>query len=122
MLEKVLEKISKQQEGKENTAVWMVGEQLKDICRSTPGAAEIILQDLDVAEMSIENAEKKIKEYADEQHKKNKGNCACVPPNVAEDIIREFYGIKGLAGAETNSQAVVNSAGDTSFIDLKNFL
>ena len=102
MLENLIEKISKQQEGKENTAVWMVGEQLKDICKRTPAAVEIVLQDLDVAEMSIENAEKKIKEYADEQHKKNKGNCACAPPNIAQDIIVEIYGIKGLAVAETN--------------------
>lgn len=30
----VFEMITAQQKGKENTAAWMVGEQLKEICRS----------------------------------------------------------------------------------------
>lgn len=118
MLNKVIEEITKQQEGKENTAVYMVGEQLKDICKNTPGAAEIVLQDLGVAEMSIEKAERKIKEYADKQ--KRTGNCVCVPPDVAEKIIREFYGISGLS----NSQAVVNLPGNDSpkKLNLEDFL
>ena len=36
----VFEMIDAQQKGKENTAPWMVGEQLKDICRADPGCAE----------------------------------------------------------------------------------
>ena len=85
----VFEKIEAQQKGKENTPAWMVGEQLKDICRSDPHCAEIVEQDLENASMSIVEAEKKIKAYADKQ--KRTGNCVCVPPNVAEKIIREFY-------------------------------
>lgn len=87
----VFEKIEAQQKGKENTAVWMVGEQLKDICRSDPHCAELVLADLDNQDMSIEKAERKIKAYADKQ--KLSGNCVCVAPNVAEGIIREFYGL-----------------------------
>lgn len=122
MLEKVIEKISKQQKGKENTAVWMVGEQLKDICKNTPGAAEIVLQDLENEDMSIVCAEKKIKAYADEfrRNNKNTGNCVCVPPIAAENIIKEFYGISSLA--ETNSQAIENLTNSTKFIDLKDFM
>ncbi len=86
----VFEKIEAQQKGKEYTAPWMVGEQLKEICRREPHAAELVDKDLDVKEMSLEACEKKIKAWAD-AHKK--GASACVPPNVAEDIIREFYGI-----------------------------
>lgn len=87
----VFEKIAAQQKGKENTPAWMVGEQLKDICRSDPHCAEIVEQDLENTSMSIIEAEKKIKAYADKQ--KRTGNCVCVPPNVAEKIIREFYGL-----------------------------
>lgn len=97
MLEKVINMITEQQKGKENTAPWIVGEQLKDICRSTPGAAELVAQDLEIEEMSIVECEKKIKAFADERHKKNKGNCAFVSPMEAEKIIREFYGIRAVA-------------------------
>ena len=69
---------------------WMVGEQLKDICRHEPGCAELIYQDLQVEKMSITEAEKKIKAFAD----KNKtGNFACVTPMEADRILREFYGL-----------------------------
>lgn len=40
--------------------------------------------------MTLEDCEKKINAWAD-AHKK--GNKVCVPPNVADRIIREFYGI-----------------------------
>ena len=69
---------------------WMVGEQLKDICRQEPRSAELITQDLQVEAMSITEAEKKIKAYAD-SHKT--GNFACVTPVEAENILREFYGL-----------------------------
>ena len=92
----VFEKIAAQQKGREGTGPWMVGEQLKDICRREPFSAELIDKDLDVKEMSIVEAEKKIKAYAD-SHKK--GSFACVPPNVAEEILRKFYGLPA-AGRE----------------------
>lgn len=91
----VFEKITAQQKGTEGTAPWMVGEQLKEICLAEPGAAEIVSKDLDVKEMSLAACEKKIAAWAD-AHKK--GNCAVVPPNVAEDIIRKFYGIPAAGG------------------------
>lgn len=86
----VFEKIEAQQKGKENTAVWMVGEQLKDICRREPACADIVDADLENKDMSLANCEKQIKKWAD-GHKK--GNYAVVPPNVAEGIIREFFGL-----------------------------
>ena len=69
---------------------WMVGEQLKDICRREPRSAELIAQDLQVEAMSITEAEKKIKAYAD-SHKT--GNFSCVTPAEADSILREFYGL-----------------------------
>ena len=118
MIEKAIEMIAEQQKGKENTAPWFVGEQLKDICRATPGAAELVAQDLAVKEMSIADCEKKIKALADERHKKNKGNCAFVSPIEADKIIREFYGI---ASAE-ESGAEKMQAKDSGFIDLADFM
>lgn len=86
----VFEKIEAQQQGKENTAVWMVGEQLKDICNREPACAGLVDKDLDVKGMGLIDCEKQIKAYAD---KNRKGNCGVVPPNVAEEIIRKFYGL-----------------------------
>lgn len=89
----VFEKISQQQAGKEGTTEFFVGEQLKEICYEDPHCAEIVSQDLNNEEMALKKAAQKIKDYADEQHKKNKGNFVCVPPDVAEGILREFYGL-----------------------------
>ena len=69
---------------------WMVGEQLKDICRREPRSAELLAQDLKVEAMSITAAEKKIKAFAD-SHKT--GNFSCVTPMEADRILREFYGL-----------------------------
>ncbi len=69
---------------------WMVGEQLKDICRHEPHCAELIAQDLENPAMSVTEAEKKIKAFAD-GHKT--GGFACVTPVEADRILREFYGL-----------------------------
>lgn len=73
-----VEKIERQQaKEKGRTAAWMVGEQLKDMARREPESAELLDKDLDIPEMSIQQAEKKIKAYAD-AHKT--GSFACVTP------------------------------------------
>lgn len=115
----VYEKIAAQQKGQENTDVLMVGQQLKDILRGDPALEEIVDKDLDVKDMSLANAAKKIKAYADEQHRKNKGSCVCVPPHVAEGIIREFYGLPGCGAAEP-AQAPDNA--DSAIPDFADFL
>ena len=69
---------------------WAVGEQLKGICLREPKSAELIFQDLQVEEMSIVEAEKKVKAFAD---KRRKGNSSNVSLFEAEDILREFYGL-----------------------------
>ena len=69
---------------------WMVGEQLKYICRQEPRSTELIAQDLHVEAMSITESEKKIKAFAD----KNKtGSFSCVTPVESDRILREFYGL-----------------------------
>ena len=89
----VFEKIEAQQKGCENSPAWMVGQQLKEICYADHHCAEIVSQDLENKDMSLAKAAQKIKAHADEVQKKNKENCVCIPPNVADGIIREFYGL-----------------------------
>ena len=120
----VFEKIEAQQKGKENTAPWMVGEQLKEICSREPLAAELVEKDLAVEKMSLEACEKKIKEWAD-KHKK--GGCAVVPPNVAEKIIREFYGIPAAGQskpsvADATAPLAQGSQGSGEIVDFTAFL
>lgn len=89
--EKAIAAIEAQQaKVKERSPQWMVGEQLKDICRMEPLSAELIAQDLEHEAMSIVEAEKKIKAFAD-GHKT--GNFSCVTPLEADRILREFYGL-----------------------------
>ena len=117
----VFEKITAQQKGAEGTAPWMVGEQLKEICLAEPGAAELVSKDLDVKEMSLAACEKKIKAWAD-GHKK--GNCAVVPPNEAERIIRKFYGLSS-AGATSSARRAPSPQGEGSggeIVDIADFL
>jgi len=111
----VIEKIEAQQKGKEGTVPWMVGEQLKDICHADPGCAELVDKDLDNPAMSIVEAEKKIKAWAD---KNKKGNCAVVPPNVAEKIIREFYGLPEVGAEQTPSQQKVSGKPKLTLLDM----
>lgn len=92
--ERAKSKIEAQQaKVKPRSPQWMVGEQLKDICRQEPRSAELIAQDLENEAMSITEAEKKIKAYAD-GHKT--GNFSCVIPAEADRILREFYGLPGM--------------------------
>ena len=64
MLNKAIAAIEEQQARvKARSPQWMVGEQLKDICRREPKSAELIAQDLTVKEMSITEAEKILREF-----------------------------------------------------------
>lgn len=114
-IDAVMAKIEAQQKGREETAVWAVGEQLKEICRFTRGAAELVARDLDAAEMSIAECEKKIKAFADKRHRKHGGNCAYVSPKEADGIIREFYGIP-------EEEAYLKATPKADFIDLDDFI
>lgn len=116
MIAKAIEMITAQQPEKRN-AVWMVGEQLKDICRNEPICAELIVQDLAVKEMSLVEAEKLIAKRA----QKNKvGNSGCVTPIEAEEILRKFYGLpdRGVAAP----QAPVSSKPTGLNLNLGDFL
>ncbi len=96
MIEKQQEKVSPR------SAVWMVGQQLKDICREEPLSAELIAQDMEDQAMSIAQAEKRIKAFADD-HKT--GNFSCVTPQEADGILRKFYGLPERAVAKEATRA-----------------
>lgn len=62
MVNTVIAKIEAQQVGHDEYGpVYQVGEQLKDICRSCPEQADLLLNDLDNPEMTIVKAERKSK-------------------------------------------------------------
>lgn len=87
LFESVSAKISSQQSGlDEYDPVYQVGEQLKEIACESESNAELVLKDLDNPEMSIESAEKLIKNFA----RAHKG---CTPPSAADNILRELYGL-----------------------------
>ena len=100
----LIEKIEAQQKGKKNTAVWGVGEQLKEICENYPEAAELVSHDLDNADMSLEMCERQIKKYADEIHAQQRRGNVFVTQQKAEEIICKFYGIN----RENKSSGVVS--------------
>lgn len=109
----------------QRSAPWMAGEQLKDICRREPAAAELVARDLEVEEMGLKEAEKKIKEYADAHRT---GNFACVTPAEAEGILREFYGLPTPAEAAPEEKAPEEKApaapqkSTGAVLDLEDFL
>ena len=118
MLDLLSKRITEQQ-GQKGTAVYMVGEQLKDICRA--GGSEVcdmVLKDLENPEMTLAKCEEEIQAFADELYKKLKGNKVCVPPDEAERIIKEFYGISDVANSQTPAKVDTNSG----FLDLADFL
>lgn len=86
------EKIHAQQ-GEEGTDIWMIGEQLLEIAEREPLSAELIEKDLEVAAMSLPEAAKAMKAFADEKHRKVKGKCVCVTPKEADGVLRKFYGL-----------------------------
>ena len=111
MTERAIELLEEQQRKvEERSAPWMVAEQLKDICRREAHSAEILAKDLKNASMSITEAEKKIKAFAD-RHRN--GGFACVTPAEADAILREFYGLGSIAAdapAEDSSPKILNLA------------
>lgn len=117
--EKLKNIIREQQKGKEALPEFTVGEQLLDIARRELGVAELLAQDLAVPEMDLTAAAAKIKEYADEKHKKGGGKCVCVTPTEAETVLREFY---HLPAADDAGDAKQPTGSPAPIVDLADFL
>ena len=79
-----------QKKVKEYSTVWLAGEQLKAMCLQDRRIAALVEKDLESPGMGIAEAEQQIKAWAD-QHRS--GNSCGVPPHIAEQILREFYGL-----------------------------
>lgn len=113
--EQAVREIARAQEGvKERSAAWMVGEQLKDICRNEPESARLILQDLSGGGMGLADAEKQIKAFAD-RHRV--GSCAVVTPEDADGILRKFYGLPGRQEAQEAHTVPARPDGTLSILD-----
>lgn len=107
------------QQPKTKSAVWMVGEQLKDMVRAEPGIAALLTADLAGEGMGLADAEKKIAAAA----KKNKvGNCGVVTPAEAEDILRSFYGLPPRGAAQEERDEAKPTPPPEGMLDLSAFL
>jgi hypothetical protein len=113
-MQELIKLIDAQRKGKENSPVWMVGQQLLDLAAGEPKIIELLKHDLEIPEMDLVHAEQQIKAWAD---KNKKGNCCCVSPMVADGILRKFYGLpaRGEKPAEPTPPA-------NSFINIGDFL
>ena len=113
----VNDKITALQQGLEGTDAFVAGEQLKEICKD-PACAELVEKDLAGKGMGLKECAAKIKAYAD-KHKDKSGRFAFVPPDVAEGIIREFYGLPARAADKPEEKTEREPAG---IINLEDFL
>ena len=111
------ELIAAQRQGHENEPRYMIGEQLLEIAAREPLSAELLARDLQVPEMSLEAAEAKLQEYADMHHGRKR--VFCITPEVAERVLREFYGLPAPDEAKQPAPAEREVDG---YIDLSSFL
>ena len=110
MMEDAISKLQEQQSRfQARSPQWMVAQQLMDLVRAEPQCAQLLARDLEVEAMSIAEAEKKIKAFADGHRS---GGFACVTPGEADAILREFYGLGAPGGtaAESGSPKILNLA------------
>lgn len=90
-LQNTLDMITAQQaKHRQGSAPWCVGEQLKDILRAQPEAADLVAKDLEQNGMGLADCEKKIAAFANDHRQGSVGFCG---PADADRIIREFYGM-----------------------------
>jgi hypothetical protein len=109
-MEKLINLITEQQKGHENKPEFMIGEQIKEIAEREPSVIDILVKDLETEGMGLEDVAAKFKQYADKNH--GSAKCFCITPKVAEDLIREFYGLpEKLQNSEGRTQ---NAKSDTT--------
>ena len=92
MLNEVIKKITEQQKGLSQSSLeYCVGELIKEIARNSTKCAELLLHDLDQPQGSIKEVAKKLKEYAEKNHKG--AGAYCITPPVADSIVRKHYAL-----------------------------
>lgn len=110
-IDEAIAKITEQQKSENKyTNTYQLGEHLKDICRESEKAAELVCTDLDNPDMSIQNLEKKIKARCDAIHREIGGNGVALPMDEAESIIRDFYGLGAAEQEQKQSTNMINLA------------
>lgn len=109
--EKLVEIITAQQKGYENTDVFGIGEQLKDMAEGNEKITDLLINDLTTDGMKLTDAAKMFKKHADSI--KGKQNMVCITPKVADGLLRKFY---GLPSAQEKEQVTAPA------IDLSDFL
>lgn len=88
----IFERITElQREFNPDSIPYMIGEQLKDICRDEPACGAILLEDLQNPDMGLAAADKKLYEYGKSLCKGRSG--VGISPKAAEKVLREFYGL-----------------------------
>ena len=119
-LQNALDKITAQQaKHKQGSAPWCVGEQLKDILRAKPEAADLVARDLDQTGMGLADCEKEIADFAQKNKQGNVGFCG---PADADRIIRAFYGLPEAPAASFPTPPAAPDAPKRKTIRLADFL
>lgn len=89
---------------------FMVGEQLKEMCRRIPGAAELIAQDVEREGMRLVDAEGMIRKRADEVHAKGRGAKGSIKKKEAHDKTDEAKEKDAKAGRGEKGKADAGKA------------
>lgn len=116
MREKLIELVRAQQKGHESTPRFFIGEQLLGMADGDEKVTELLVNDLQTEGMTLEKAEKELQSYSDKNH--GKAKCFCITPDVAEKILRKFYGLPEASVTETSA---AKPALEAPLIDLSNF-
>lgn len=118
--QRAIAEIEKQQTGMEKySCPYVVGEQLKEICMREPKSAELLANDLQVKEMDLYHAERKIDEYGKSLMKGKTGGVA-ISPVWAEKVLRDFYKLPE-AGTAGQAVAAEEPKSKGKIIDLDDF-
>lgn len=100
----------------EDSTAYMIGEQLKDICRQDPVCAPILLEDLQNPGMGLEAADKKLYDFGKSIAKGKRS--VGISPKAAEKVLREFYGLPAASAAP----APTEPAPESLMLDFSAFL
>lgn len=113
MREELIRIVAEQQSGEENTPIFMIGEQLKEIAEGDDVITDLLIKDLQTDGMKLADAAKELQSYSDKNRKGAK--VFCISPKVAEGILRKFYGLPDDSTSDSSASA------ESSLLDLSSF-
>ena len=122
-----MEKLLKQMTAAKTQHVKTIGEILREIGRLCPRAGELVEQDLDNPEMSLERCGKALYDYASKNRSGNSFSCAVFgidPENAVIRLILDFYKIppEWLMGSEPAEPKRAEQGAPAVQIDLMELL